>query len=80
MIDCPKMHEGQIDDAKYYPAKSTNEKIACVCNDDVGGIYTSTTFENMRPFLYTDWKNSDFEIPLALKYPTPVLKYLILGQ
>ena len=60
VIDCPLMHSGQTDYAEAYPQKSGNFRTTCVCNADIGGIYTSTTWENTRPFFYTSWKRSNF--------------------
>lgn len=75
IIDCPRMHEGKIDYAEYYAPQSNNNKTTCVCNQDIGGKYTSTFGGNLQPFLYTDWKRSDFNIKkisqhfwLAVKY------------
>jgi hypothetical protein len=57
-IDCPLMHQKGIDYARLYPAKSGKWRTTCVCNNDKGGMYTSTFLENMEPFFYTDWRLS----------------------
>jgi len=60
IIDCPRMHQNKTDQARYFATKSNSFRTTCVCNDDVGGIYTSTQWENIQPFFHTDWKNSNF--------------------
>jgi len=60
VIDCPTMHAGKINYVEAYPQKSGNFRTTCVCNKDVGGIYTSTFWENIRPFFYSSWKRSNF--------------------
>ena len=60
VVDCPEMHAGEVDRAVLLPAKSGRFRTTCTCNADRSGIYTSTFWENLRPFLYANWARSNF--------------------
>jgi len=59
-IDAPAMEAGKVNYVEFYPSECTSQETVCVYNDDIGGVFTSTPWENIEPFLYVDWENSDF--------------------